>query len=447
MSGWVHAYVVDNADGTSHTGYVIEERARPPAIAHQGGPPSTVSTAFVLLDFEGVTPQDNTVAEVQGYLDTVRAYYLELSYGTFTVEGDVFGPYTVPRPGDCSLETIGELARNTARNAGVAIDGYEHVGITLPGDNGLDCACGVAWLGRSPAQDGAYVEHTSLYTCVESNAFAHELGHAFGLHHASHAHCDGVAMKRDPYGACDIEEYGNQFNVMGNGLGHMNAFQKGTMNWLNGCNVVRVTSDATFRLRAMPMTTGDIQALQIDTGDTRDGNPLYYYVEYRNPALADFNAGGDSPREQGPGLHVDVAPDLPIADGEKRPLLLDLSTSNVGNYDDPRLTPGRSFTDPDQRVTIEFVSATDETAEVRVTFPGGGSGENLCRDGSTPPLPAGPDAGPTPGDDDDDTVGDDDGGGGEVAGGCCDTGGGAPGSAALTVLVALGLAGTRRRRA
>lgn len=416
MDGWVHEYVVDNADGTSRTGYVIEARA--PEVAPIGGPLSTVKTAFVLLDFEGVAPQDNTPAEVRGYLDTVRAYYRELSYGTFTVEGDVFGPYRVPRPANCTLQTIGALARQTAAAQGVAIDTYDHVGITLPADNGLDCACGVAWLGRSPAQPDARVERTSLYTCVEANAFAHELGHAFGLHHASHADCAGAPMRRDIYGTCALEEYGNRFNVMGNGLGHMNAFQKGTMKWLNACNVVRVTRDATFHLRALPISSEEVQALQIATGDTRDGNPLYYYVEYRDPSLAGFNAGGSSPREQGPGVHIDVAPGLPVADGERRPLLLDLSPSNVGDYVDPRLTPGRRFVDPDARVTVELVSASAGVAEVRVTFPGGGTGENLCLDGTTPPVPADPvDAGvPPPEMDAGDHPAD-----GDLQGGCCHT--------------------------
>lgn len=432
-------YIVDNADGTWRTGQVIEHHVEAPA----GGVPGVVNAAFVLLDFDGITPQDNSVAEVQGYLDTVHDYYMELSYGTWDVHGDVFGPYSVPRPGDCSLETIGALARAQAAAHGVDIDSYDHVGITLPGDNGIDCACGVAWLGRAPATQGAYVEHTSLYTCVESNAFAHELGHAFGLHHASHAHCDGVAMKREVYDACSIEEYGNQFNVMGNGLGHMNAFQKGTMNWLNGCNVVRVSSDATFRVRAVALDTDAIQGLQIDTGDSRDGNPLYYYVEYRNPALAGFNAGGNTPREQGPGLHIDVAPDLLIADGEKRPLLLDLSESNIGDYGDPRLTPGRTFSDPDGRVTIELVSATEEEAEIRVTFPGGGGGANTCRDGTTPPEPGDEvDAGVPTGDTDAGNPVD-----GNVTGsGCCEAGapGGGPGAALLAALtVAVGI---RRRR-
>jgi len=385
LEGRVREYVVDNADGTSRVGYTLDLSS--PTLPLVEPSPHTAKVAFVLLNFDGVTPQSHTVSGVQGYLAEVRDYYLELSYGSWTVDYEVFGPYSVPKPGTCDLDTITALARDAAAAHGVPIDQFVHVGVTLPDNNasGLDCACGLAWVGRSPAQPSPEVQHGSLYTCVESNAFAHELGHGFGLLHASKAHCSGQAMRRDPYAACDIEEYGNQFNVMGNGLGHMNAFQKGTMGWLDACNIVKVRRDGTFHVRAIPQASDDVQALQIATGDTRDGNALYYYVEYRNPALAGFNAGGDQPREQGAGLHIGVAPDVVVDNGDRRPLLIDVSPSNPGEFQDPRLTPGRSFSDPDGRVTITLVSATEEVAEVQVTLAGGGSGIDVCRDGAIPP--------------------------------------------------------------
>src|SRR5687767_13950011 len=105
---------------------------------------------------------------------------------------------------------------------------------------------------------------------------------------------------------------------MGNGIGHMYAFQKGTMRWLDGCNTIKVTRDGVFDLVPLQVASVRVQSLQIATGDTRDGRPLYYYVELRDPAKAEFNAGGDPPREKGPGIHIDVAIDV-TADGDGRP--------------------------------------------------------------------------------------------------------------------------------
>lgn len=440
-------FVVDHADGTSELRYAEDTSGVVTAAHLTGGAPQTVRVAVVLLNFSGSPAQTFTPADGRARLATVRAYYQELSYGIWNVEGDVLGPFTVARPANCELDTIGNLARAT-----VDVSGYDHVAITLPRneDTGFDCACGVAWLGNTPAQPNPRVLHTSLYTCTDPNAFAHELGHAFGLHHAAKAHCDGEMYRRSVHDVCEIEEYGNQFNTMGNGLGHMNAFQKGTMRWLDGCNNVRVTTDAVFELVAIPVASDDIQSLQIATGDTRDGNPLFYYVEFRNPALATFNAGGNNPREKGPGVHIDVAPGFAADDGDRRPLILDLSTGTPNDYVDPRLTAGRSFTDPDGRVTITVAAIGTDRATVQVSFPGGGSGTNTCNDGSTPPMPMPPDAGVS----DDAGPGSDAAPAGEdgtITGGCCSSTGGDPiGGVALaliTLLALLALLGIRRIRA
>jgi hypothetical protein len=479
LVGRIHAYVEDHADGTSRTGYALHTPAgelvelapttsiaahvgdwvvidgdsvqvtaapvEPAPVAHiAAGEPRTVRVAVVLLDFAGSAAQDFDAADAAARMATVRAYYQEISYGLWNIESEVFGPYVVERPGDCSLDTIGALARQQADLAT-----FDHVAITLPAneDTGLDCACGVAWLGRTPAQPGPEILHTSLYTCTDANAFAHELGHGFGLHHASTADCDGAAFRREIHDACAIAEYGNQFNTMGNGLGHMNAFQKGTMRWLDRCNVLRISRNATLELVAIPIASDGAQALQIATGDSRDGNPLYYYVELRDPSRATFNAGGDPPREQGPGVHIDVAPDVTIADGDRRPLLLDLSPGTPGAFVDPRLTAGRSFTDPDGRVTITVLDLGPDGARVQVTFPDGGTGENTCLDGSALPEPepeVSPDAAPTDSPDAGSPALDDD---DALAGGCgCGAGGGAAaGAPGMLLLLALAVSRTRRR--
>jgi hypothetical protein len=350
---------------------------------------------MVLLNFQGVTPQRFTPADGRARLTTVHDYYQELSYGIWNVEGNVFGPLQIPRPPDCDLGRIGDLARGAAAAAGISLAGFDHVAVTLPSnsDSGLGCACGVAWLGSTPAQRTPRLGETSYYTCTDPNAFAHELGHGFGLHHAATASCNGVSYRRNVHEACAIAEYGNQFNTMGNGLGHMNAFQKTTMKWMDRCNTVTVTRDATFEIDAIQAPSDRVQGLQIPTGDTRQSQPLFYYVEYRNPALARFNAGGSTPRERGPGVHIDVGRSPTTSSGDARPVLLDVSANQPGRFEDPRLTAGRSFADPDGRVSIDVLETTREKARVRVTFPGGGTGNNTCTDGSTPPGPGTP---PTP---------------------------------------------------
>ncbi|HEY2901213.1 MAG TPA: hypothetical protein VGL59_11600, partial [Polyangia bacterium] len=373
-------------------------------------PKYTVRAAVVLLNFNGKDPQQYTVAQARVDLARVHDYYLEVSYGAWTMNTDVFGPYLVDLPSTCDLGTLTDLAKSTARAQAVDIDSYEHVGVTIPNvpaDQFSDkngCPCGVANVGTTPAEGIIANGGVSLYTCLGDNAFAHEMGHGIGFNHSSTAPCNGVAYRPGLQG-CDIIEYGNRYNTMGGGLGHFNAMQKATMGWLNGCNINRVSADGEFDLAPIQMGVDNAtQGLQIDTGDSSGGQPLYFYVEYRNPALAKFNALKDdgTPRERGPGLHVTVSRDFRVTQGEGRTILIDASNGLKGlpkdgsdadqASGDPRMLVGDVFK-PNDKVTIQFVSSTENNAHVKVSFPGGGSGTNACQS-SVPPagppaLPAG----------------------------------------------------------
>ena len=359
------------------------------------GAPRTVRVAILPLVFPGTTARID-VATSRQRLDTVSAYYKELSYGAWTVQGDALAPLNLAKPANCNLDTIANAARAAAKAAGRDLSVYAHVGFVIPNNPGFtDCACGLAWVGRPPAAGNSFGDG-SLYTCTDPNAFAHEFGHGFGLGHASTARCGtGVAYRPSPYSSCPPDEYGNAFNTMGGGLGHMNAFQKSTMLWLDKCNNVRVSRDATYDLVPIQSASNGIQSLQIPTGDTVDGRPLYFWVEYRNPALASFNAGPGGAPEVNTGVHVDVAQDFRSDGGNRNPLLLDLAPNYPNTHRDPRLTSGRTFQDPNGRVSISVVSQSADKASVRVTFPGGGTGTNTCSDGTLPG--GGTPPGPQPG--------------------------------------------------
>ncbi|EPX58876.1 secreted glycosyl hydrolase [Cystobacter fuscus DSM 2262] len=349
-----------------------------------GGTPRTIRVAILPLVFPGSTAAITTTTARQR-LDTVTAYYKEISYGIWNVQGDALAPLNMARPANCNLDTISNAARAAAQSQGINLSAYAHVGFVIPNNSGLaNCACGLAWVGRPPAAGNSFGDG-SLYTCTDPNAFAHEFGHGFGLGHASTARCGtGAAYRRSPYANCSPDEYGNRFNTMGGGLGHMNAFQKSTMLWLDKCNNVRVTRDATYDLVPIQSASNGIQSLQIPTGDTVDNQPLHFWVEYRNPALASYNAGPDGAPEVNPGVHVDIAQDFRSSNGNRNPLLLDLAPNYPNTHRDPRLTAGRTFSDPDGRVSITVVSQSSDKATVRVTFPGGGSGTNTCSDGTLP---------------------------------------------------------------
>jgi hypothetical protein len=168
----------------------------------------------------------------------------------------------------------------------------------------------------------------------------------------------------------------------------MNVFQKAAMKWLDKCNVAFVTRDGTFDVEAIQKASNGLQGLRIPTGDTHGGNPLYYYVEYRNPALAQFNTSIETVA----GVHVDVVKDFRSGSGGSlNPLLLDFTSPM--NHTDPRLPVGSTYQDPSGRVSVKVLESNQDRARIQVTFPGGGSGQNVCIDGSVVPGTSNPPAG------------------------------------------------------
>ncbi|HEY6557009.1 MAG TPA: beta/gamma crystallin-related protein [Polyangiaceae bacterium] len=348
-------------------------------------PPRTAKVAVIVLNMDGTPANPVSIAELTGRLAEVRRYYQEISYGQWNVEGAVFGPVTMPRPANCELRTIRDAGRVAAQAEHIPVDSFDHLSFVLPEDTGLSCHCGVAYLGRPPADPRPVIEKYSYVTCTGSNAIAHELGHAFGLRHAATVSCGGQPYASEPYNSavCNFAEYGNRFNTMGNGLGHMNAYQKSTMKWLQGCNTVRVNRDGIFDVAPIQASTTGLQALQVPTFDSHEGAPLFFYVEYRNPAPATFNTSF----EKRPGVHVTVAPDFLATSAERRTLLLDLARP-MSSHQDARLTEGGFFRHPNGRVLITVLETSAEKARIEIKFSDGGSGAIACLDGSAPPVPA-----------------------------------------------------------
>jgi len=207
----------------------------------------------------------------------------------------------------------------------------------------------------------------------------------------------------------------------------MNGIQKAYQEWLEGCNVVKVTKSGTFTLFPLEQPCNGVQLLQVPTpsrtfryGVGQSGTISSFYLELRTPTGFDATAIGLGDLGDGKpipvGVYVVMGADIRGVNQAGNPnWLLDMTpgsrspTPNQIDLTDGALPVGKPFRDPTTGgPTITVVSADATKAVVKVELAGGGSaegaGEGLCVDGQSfqapgpatcaaPPITTGSDAG------------------------------------------------------
>ncbi len=185
-----------------------------------------------------------------------------------------------------------------------------------------------------------------------SKILSHELGHNYGLHHAN----QWVSSDGTPIGPGVSLEYGDTFDVMGNGFTpthHFNGFYKRSLDWLTDSNVRTVINDGTYRIISQDYSEdGGVRALKIKKDDTRD-----YWITRRgiaNHPNLDNGAVFHWRREN---------------DGRNNSLLLDMNTPGTTIFDSP-LTVGQSFLDNQLRTRFTILDNDNlpESISVKVEF-------------------------------------------------------------------------------
>jgi hypothetical protein len=105
----------------------------------------------------------------------------------------------------------------------------------------------------------------------------HELGHNFGDFHSRSLSCDPTS--------CVTSEYGDDRDIMGATTGHMNAFQKERLGWLNyGSSPAIQTVTATNNYWVEPWKgcrTADRKRSRSSSLTDASGYRTWYYVETR----------------------------------------------------------------------------------------------------------------------------------------------------------------------
>ena len=309
----------------------------------------TKTVAVLLFNFSNNASQPWTPATVRGVVfdnaNSVDEYYRDASYGQLELTGDVFGWYTIDATNaGCAYTTWASQARAKAAAAGVQLSDYQYTVYAFP----QATSCGWSGLAYLPGT-GSWINGAMTLRVV-----GHELGHNFGVHHASTLACTTGTFT----GSCTASEYGDPFSIMGGAQTrhHVN-WHRAQLGWF--ADTQTVTTTGSYLLKAAELT-GTPRMLRVGRGDG-----TYLNLELRQPwGIFDNFAVGDPAVN---GVSIRIAPALTSLVQSK---LVD-ANPGTSTFADAALAFGQSVTDPLSGVTITTTGVGPAGATVAIVFPGG----------------------------------------------------------------------------
>ena len=299
---------------------------------------TTQNVLVILFNFSNNATQPFSAATVAGINDQVRRFYLENTYGRVAMYFTVAGWYTISATNaTCDYTTWAAQAEAKAANAGVNLSAYSRRVFAFPNAS----ACGWTGIGNLSGPRSWANGNYSVRT------IAHEQGHNFGNHHSKSSRCAS--------GTCSVVEYGDDRDILGvsGTVGHMNAFQKERLGWLNdatSATVHTVTTSGDYWINNYEGLSGSTKALKIWNPATSS----YYYVESRT------QVGFDATVRPGVTLHS-------ASSGISYQLDLDAVTTTY----DSTLDVGQVFSNAATGLKIQTLSTGPDGAMIRVTVAGG----------------------------------------------------------------------------
>ncbi|WP_437595196.1 RICIN domain-containing protein [Sorangium sp. So ce590] len=291
-----------------------------------------------------------TEQDVRNTLAGAATHLAGSSFGKMQLEYDVAGPFNIAF-GKCDdYNRWQNEAKAAARNAGFDLGAYQHFMIMGKMD------CGYAGMG---AQPGSATWIAGLWPEV----VVHELGHNFGLWHASSRTCRSGGATVTMSNECTFDEYGDPFDPMGNGgKQHFNANYKANLGWIPSSQVMTAASDGTYTLAPMTEASSGIQLLRV-----KGPNDIMYQVEFRQPAPTNVI---DSRNSSGRGVLIHAF--FTQARESGRAHLLDMVPG--GNFRDAPLAVGASHQLFGTNATLKLLSVSPTGAAIQISGLGGTGG-------------------------------------------------------------------------
>ena len=311
---------------------VLEQPGNPPVLGED-------KVAVILVNFQNTPlPASPTRDEERNFVNSsVTNYYTENSYGKVHVTGDAFGWYTLALNQSCDTAAVWNEAVRVADND-IYYPSYGRIVVIAP--FGPSCGwAGMGMIGKSSwtSSDGSFIASRTEIIVTSARSlyvFAHEIGHNFGVHHATFLNCGIESMA----GSCTIEEYGDRYDIMGSpNTFHFNAAFKEYVGWLDSSQIKLIEQMSAFVIEPLETISSGIKALKIKINQTATG---YLYIEYRQPI------GFDQLTNQPPDLNVYNGALLHTLVYANKTGLIDPTPIFDDNLSTISLLPGSTFIEP-----------------------------------------------------------------------------------------------------
>ncbi len=304
-------------------------------------------------------PQPWTADFLRGvYFNNTRSvadYYREVSNDQMSVTGDVFGWFTVPADTTaCNHLDWGNAARAAATAAGVDLSAYTNVAVVFPHQS----ACWWVGMAQLPGRN-TYINGSADWTAATwLFTPTHELGHNYGMNHASTLSCTTAGMRVAFSDNCTLDEYGDPYDTMGgNGQRHFNTWHRWQIGLLGASDVQTITATGTYTIAPAEAAGGAPRVVRIARPA---GN--YFYIEYRQPYGRYDNFSATAAVVNGVSIR--------LAAGVSSQTFSKLIDTNpqTNTFFDSALAPGRGFADitSDIYVVTKAVSPTGATVFVQI---------------------------------------------------------------------------------
>lgn len=284
-------------------------------------------------------------SSANGYYQAVTWNKMSL-IGKLRSDGDVYGWYTINYSNTtCDPQNWMTAAKAAAQSAGVDLSGYDNIIMMFP----YSSSCN--WSGMAEVSG----TNSWLNGGPQVPTIVHELGHNYGLMHASTESCTNNGQTVTISSTCTYSEYGDPYDPMGfGGFFHFNNYNKGRLGLYMASNTQTITASGTYTVAPEEQPNGVI-SLRVPVG----GN--YYYIEDRkNTDQFDF-FGSNDPAVN--GVFIRIAPDYSQL---SHTYLLDATPSST--TDVQALPLGQTFTDSAHGISVKVLSIGSVGATVQVNL-------------------------------------------------------------------------------